>query len=61
MAKTINDIQYSIDQYGKLSIYNGNRIIAELEDCLGMNQNEIDDLIEETLNDLGYIIEKGNK
>lgn len=51
----MNKITYSIDENSTLHIYDeNNRIIADVSDCENMDYNDIDNLIDNILWDLGY-------
>lgn len=43
---------YVVDEYGTLTIYDGDYSIADIADCGGMSESEIKELIEEILNNL---------
>jgi hypothetical protein len=51
---------YTIDEHtGSMTIYtNDNKVIAEVSDCKGMSEQDLNILADEVLNDNGYI--KGN-
>ena len=48
-------INYNVDDYGTLKIYDGKSIIAEISECSGMNDKQLQDLVDEVLHDLGYL------
>ena len=48
-------INYNVDDYGTLKIYDGKRIIVEISECSGMEDKELQDLIDEVLHDLEYL------
>lgn len=51
----MNKITYSIDENNTLHIYDeNNQIIADVSDCENMDYNDIDNLIDDVLWDLGY-------
>ena len=39
--------EYYIDEGGTLHVFSGNRSVADVEDCSGMTDDEIDELIDE--------------
>lgn len=45
---------YYIDENGVIHIYAGSRAVADISDCGGMNEAEVNNLIAEVLYDLGY-------
>ena len=51
----MNKITYNIDENNTLHIYDeNNRIIADVSNCENMDYNDIDNLIDDVLWDLGY-------
>lgn len=51
----MNKITYSIDENNTLHIYDeNNQIIANISGCENMDYNDIDNLIDDILWDLGY-------
>ena len=51
----MNKITYNIDENNTLHIYDeNNQIIADVSDCENMDYNDIDNLIDNILWDLGY-------
>ena len=51
----MDKITYSIDENNTLHIYDeNNKIIADVSDCENMDYNDIDNLIDDILWNLGY-------
>ena len=48
-------ISYDVDNNGTLHIYLGSKILSDVSDCSGKTQEEIEVIVEDTLNDLGYV------
>lgn len=45
---------YYVDDKGIMTIYTENNSVAEISECNGLNKEELQNLAEEVLLDLGY-------
>jgi predicted nuclease of predicted toxin-antitoxin system len=53
-------INYNVDKKGILKVYLDNKILFEVSECANCSNKDIEMIIEEELNSMGYIWEQDN-
>jgi hypothetical protein len=54
VMKQAKEVSYGIDDYGTMTIYADGCSVADISDCGKLDRNQIEALIGEVLEDLGY-------